>query len=137
METWKDIEDFEGKYQVSNFGRVRNSRNQIMKQAKHYKGYLIIQLYKHGKPKTKAIHRLVANAFINNPKNKPQINHKDGNKQNNNVSNLEWCTQSENNLHAYKTGLKKITDKNRRASRENIQIARAYNHKIPDTKERR
>ena len=107
-----------------------------MKQSENYKGYLIIQLYKQGKRKTKAIHRLVANAFIDDPLNKPQVNHKDGNKQNNNISNLEWCTQSENNFHAYKMGLKKTTEKNRKASRKNIQIARTYNYKTSDTKKK-
>jgi hypothetical protein len=77
------------------------------KQMKPYEGdrYQKCVLKINGKPTMKYIHRLVAEAFIPNPDNKPEVNHKDGNKLNNNVSNLEWATLSENRLHAYKTGL--------------------------------
>lgn len=77
------------------------------KQMKPYEGdrYQKCVLKINGKPTMKYIHRLVAEAFIPNPDNKPEVNHKDGNKLNNNVSNLEWVTLSENRLHAYKTGL--------------------------------
>ena len=112
-EVWKDIKDYEGKYQISNLGRVRSliyknnangkiySRIKILKAFKDNKGYKRIYL-KMWKRKNAQIHRLVAQAFIENPNNKPQINHKDKNKENNNVNNLEWVTNSENQLHRYR-----------------------------------
>lgn len=93
MEIWKDIEGYEGLYQVSNLGNVKNNKNKIMKLAKEKNGYLRINLSKNGFKKRMSIHKLVAMTFIPNPNNYPQINHKDENKQNNCVDNLEWCTQ--------------------------------------------
>lgn len=94
-EYWKLIKDYEN-YMVSSFGRVKNIKsNKILKLYKDKrkgKEYLRVCLYKNGKSKKYAVHRLVAEAFIPNPDNLPQVNHKDENKQNNIVSNLEWCT---------------------------------------------
>lgn len=103
-EYWKDIDGYEGIYQVSNLGRVRslnryidNRGTQQLIKGKIYignnngNGYLYINLCKSGKITRKATHRLVAEAFIDNPNNLPQVNHKDENKQNNCVDNLEWC----------------------------------------------
>lgn len=101
MEIWKDIAGYEGYYKVSNLGRVKslNYRNkgyeQILKPKKHNKGYLQIQLMGNGN-KTFTIHRLVANAFLENPNNYPCVNHKDENKLNNHVDNLEWCDMKYN-----------------------------------------
>lgn len=112
-EIWRKIEGFE-KYEVSNLGRVRSlnyrktKETKILKLCKDKKGYLKVNLYKSSKHSSKRVHRLVATAFIPNLDNKTQVNHIDGNKQNNTVSNLEWCTCSENNQHAYNTGLHKI-----------------------------
>lgn len=98
-----------GLYQVSNLGNIRNYKsNRILKSCKDKDGYLLIGLHKNHKLKTVRIHRLVAKSFIPNLENKPQVNHKDGNKQNNNVDNLEWCTMLENIKHAWKNGLMKI-----------------------------
>lgn len=117
-EIWKDIEGYEGLYQISNLGRVkslgrvidtisgkRSIRSSIMKP--HGSPYHFVYLREKGVSKYHAVHRLVAKAFIPNIEDKPQVNHIDGNKTNNIVGNLEWVTRSENMLHAYKTGLEK------------------------------
>ena len=103
MEEWRDIKGYEGKYQVSNLGRVK-SRHKILKP-NNVKGYLYVYPSKNSKKEALKVHRLVAEAFIDNPENKPEVNHIDGNKENNRVENLEWCTKSENMQHAIKTGL--------------------------------
>ena len=110
-ELWKSIEGYEGLYEVSSAGRIRNLKSgQIMNLNNHSKGYLNITLTKDKKPKTFKVHRLVAQAFISNPENKPQVNHIDGNKHNNKVENLEWCTDFENRSHAYNSGLRKMKE---------------------------
>lgn len=95
MEIWKDVEDYEEYYQISNLGRIRNKReNRILKPSKSG-GYLHISL-SYGIRKDVLIHRLVAKAFIDNPLNLSYVNHKDENKLNNSVENLEWCTAKYN-----------------------------------------
>ena len=105
MEIWKDIEGFEGKYQISNKGNVRNNTKLMVPQKTKF-GYLKIRLSKNNIAKGYFMHRLVAKSFISNPNNKPQVNHKNGDKLNNTADNLEWMTQAENNKHAYDAGLK-------------------------------
>lgn len=117
---WGDVCGYEGKYQVSSDGKYLKSLNRIiigkngkiktikekfLKQSIDKDGYIVYTLHKHGKPKTLKMARLVALSFIPNPNNFPQVNHKDGNKQNNHVENLEWCTNHQNILHAINTGL--------------------------------
>ena len=112
-EVWKDVPDYEGLYQVSNFGMVkrlqrkipygygmRNIPEKVLKNNVNECGYLYVRLHKGAKSKNHKIHRLVAQAFIENPEHKRCVNHKDGNKQNNFVENLEWATHSENMKHA-------------------------------------
>lgn len=106
IEIWKDIEGYDGLYQVSNFGQVKRGNKLLHLNTNTY-GYKHITLCKNGVRRTSAVHTLVASAFIENPNKKPQINHKDGNKSNNSAENLEWVTQKENNCHAITTRLKK------------------------------
>lgn len=116
MEIWKDIAGYEGLYQVSNFGRVKSIDRVVLQKdahggyAKfHYKSKILeLPINSEGYNQLKLdgkiirVHRAVAQAFIPNPANKPFINHKDGNKLNNRVENLEWCTNQENQIHASK-----------------------------------
>lgn len=108
IEIWKDAKDYEEYFQVSNFGRIFSKRtNKILKTNVSF-GYLSFVTRFNGrnsKSKCLKVHRLVALTFIENPDNKSDVNHIDGNKLNNNVDNLEWVTESENVIHAYNTGL--------------------------------
>ncbi len=119
QEIWKDIKGYEGYYQVSNLGRVKSLKrkaslgrgyyriitNRIMRIHKNNYGYEKISLSKNGKDKECSVHGLVAKTFLTNPENKRTINHIDGNKVNNHVSNLEYATDKENIAHAIRTGL--------------------------------
>ena len=100
----KQIDGYNGRYFVSDEGKVFN-RSKQMSQHENSNGYLRVVLSKNGKCSHKLVHRLVATAFIDKPINKNYINHKDGDKKNNNKSNLEWCTRSENMHHAFENGL--------------------------------
>lgn len=107
-ELWLQIKNYEGLYEVSNTGYVRSIRkNRLIECCLSTKGYRRVCLCKGDARNFKSVHRLVAEAFIPNPDNLPQVNHKDGNKFNNNVENLEWCNNSQNQKHAYDNGLKK------------------------------
>ena len=105
-EVWKDVDGFEGIYQVSNMGRLKSFKSipegRVLSNKNSKGGYLSIVLNNgKGLKKSEKIHRLVAKAFIPNPENKPQVNHKNLNKQDNVVTNLEWATLNENMKHAY------------------------------------
>ena len=100
MEQWKEIPGYNGLYQVSSWGKVRNAETGVViTPYKNEKGYLKIVLYDHGKRKKYRINRLVAQAFVPNPYDYPQVNHKDGNKENNSYTNLEWLTNEMNQEH--------------------------------------
>lgn len=112
-EIWKDIKDYEGHYQVSNLSRVKSIKfgKEIIMKQNIKRGYYYVGLLKNGKQKNYLVHRLVAEAFLDNPNNYPCVNHKDEDKLNNNVDNLEWCTASYNNT--YGTRLQKVSEKMR------------------------
>ena len=105
LETWRDIAGYEGLYEVSDLGNVRSlnylrtGQTRILKPMKTPKGYQQVHLCKDGNIKKNYVHRLVAQAFIENPNNLPEINHKDENKENNAVTNLEWCDHKYNINH--------------------------------------
>ena len=119
-EIWKPVVGYEGIYEVSSLGRVKscertiirsngreiNFPDKIMKPSINHKGYEIIDLRENGKRSGGFVHRLVGEAFIENPYNKKQINHKNGIKTDNRVENLEWVTNQENMRHAYKSGIR-------------------------------
>lgn len=94
-EIWRNIVGYNGKYQISNMGRVRHNET-ILKPYPNSCGYLRVGLYKEGKHRKELIHRLVANAFIDNPYNLPVVNHKNEDKEDNRAINLEWVTMKEN-----------------------------------------
>lgn len=104
-EIWKDIEGYEGLYQISNLGRVkslnynRTNQEKILKQIKDRGGYFKVNLWKNGNQKTYQVHRLVANAFIDNPNNHPTVNHINEDKTDNRVYNLEWMDMSQQQRH--------------------------------------
>lgn len=129
-ELWKDIKGFEGAYQVSSLGRVRSLDRKVRNKngfsskkasfiTPHWRGretkgkspktnplrYMSVGLWEKKKQYNFTVHRLVALAFIPNPQEKPEVNHIDGNRENNKASNLEWCTRQENVEHAIKSGL--------------------------------
>ena len=113
MEVFKDIKGYDGLYQISNYGRVKSlkyGKEKILKLCLGGDGYLKVQLWKKGKQKKYFVHRLVAEAFIPNQDNLPQVNHKDEVKTNNCVENLEWCT-AKYNLD-YNEGQKRRAEKN-------------------------
>ena len=127
-ELWKPVKYYEGSYEISNYGRVKSIERTVYKQdgvtvcghiKEHYvtqhdngHGYLFVNLWKNNKSKREYVHRLVALTFIDNPDNLPQVNHKDEDKQNNCVENLEWCTQKYNNTYGTKLERQVYTSKN-------------------------
>ena len=108
MEKWVSIKGYEGLYEVSDMGRVKSlkfGKEKILKPENHTFGYYRVILCKDGINKKYRVHRLVCLNFLDNPENKPQVNHKNGDKKDNRLENLEWCNNSENQKHAYDNGL--------------------------------
>ena len=131
-ELFKSIDGYDN-YLVSNFGNVKNSKtNKILKPGTHTQGYKQIILYKNGKSKSFKVHRLVGNAFLENPDNKPMIDHIDENKANNNIKNLRWATSKDNSANQgkqinNKSGFKGVTfDKHANKYRALIFVLALY-----------
>ena len=142
IEDWKDIPGYEGLYVVSNNGRVMNVRSgRVLRGIVNNLGYIMVGLSKSGKVKMVSVHRLVAEAFIKNPDNLREVNHKDEDKSNNNVDNLEWCDRKYNvnygsrmdkvrktkELSGYWTGVSKTKDYHKKYWQENKDRYRKKN----------
>lgn len=135
-EEWTDIHGYEGHYQISSSGEIASlSRNIVMKNGKSRRirgkrifakvkenGYLFVQLYLNGKATNYHIHRLVAEHFHDNPNCLSDVNHIDGNKENNCFRNLEWVSHSENLIHAYSTGLKRSGEEHRQSKLSSADV---------------
>ncbi|MEK4302429.1 NUMOD4 domain-containing protein [Oceanobacillus sp. FSL W8-0428] len=146
-EVWKNIVGYEGLYQVSNKGRVysfgvdfiKNNKKRhfvksgVLKATTTHDGYLRVRLYKNKKGKDIRIHRLVADAFVENDDSKRKIivNHINGDKADNNAENLEWCTYTDNAIHAFEIGLRKPPNAN---ANGNSQGEKVHNSKLNDEK---
>lgn len=118
-EIWKTINGYTD-YHISNYGNIKSfnqNKERILKPNDNGYGYLSVFLCLHNKRHKFYIHRLVAQTFIPNTNNKQEVNHKDGNKQNNRVDNLEWCTSSENHKHAFNLGLQSLYGENHTQSK--------------------
>ena len=122
-EVWKDVIGFEGKYEVSNLGKVRNKKNLRVLKAQDHNGYERVYLNDGQKQRKLRVHRIVAKVFLNPPEHPKQtmINHKDSNRSNNNVDNLEWCTHRENVSHAIKKGTVKGNDNFEKCVRRDVE----------------
>ena len=131
IEEWKDIKDYEGKFQVSSYGNVRNINYygtgiiKIVNQRPNENGYMVVSLSKNKKTKPCKVHRLVAETFLPNPENLPEVNHKDENKTNNRVENLEWKTHRGNCNHG--TRNERIFEKttNGKCSKKVLQFSKS------------
>ncbi len=135
-EYYANIKGYEDLYQISNYGTIKSvthyiidekgnqrlMKGKILKQTLDRKnGYLSVSLMKKGKKRTFRIHKLVANTFIPNPDKLPQVNHIDGNKENNYVGNLEWCSCKDNIQHAWKNKLNYVSEKHRQVASETMK----------------
>ena len=139
IDIWKDVPGFIRFYQVSNNGKVKRDDKILKNQLRV--GYPKVTLHANGLIKQIAVHRLVAEVFIPNPENKPEVNHKDGDKTNNHKDNLEWCTSKENHKHASENNLSHFNDErnnkakaviNIKTKEEFVTAKKAYNWYNPD-----
>jgi hypothetical protein len=124
----KPIKEYEELYFISEEGEVfsKTRKNTLrLKPCRKPNGYLYVTLYKKGNHVKKSIHRLVMENFVPNPNNLPQVNHIDGNKTHNHITNLEWCNASENAKHSWNMGNRVFTEKAKESSRKNVKLALA------------
>lgn len=124
-ENWIEVDEFEGGYQISTYGRLKSLKHKkpiIIKPFLSQKGYLRVSLSKDNKPHQYFVHDLVAKAFVANPENKPEVNHEDGYKFNNYFENLTWVTPKENIAHAVRTGLQKTGENRANSKLTNAQV---------------
>lgn len=140
IEIWKPVVGYEGYYSITSLGRVQSHKRPTKRKSRSKRigdfylsdvnslGYRIVTLKVNGTKRTMKIHRMVAMAFIPNPENKPQVNHKNGIKTDNRVENLEWATASENNIHAIRTGLAAEGSKRRSAKLTKDQVNEIRDH---------
>lgn len=138
-EVWKPVQGYEGLYEISNLGRLKSPqkvvngkegrlhtlKERMLNPRVNQTGYYHTALYKNGKPKWYTVHRMVALSWIDNPENKPHINHKDSNRLNNRVDNLEWCTHGENMKHGFLYGNKTQKGEKNNAAKITREIAEA------------
>lgn len=138
IEEWKPICGYEGLYEVSNLGKVKSlnynntKQEKILSQVKKDNGYLYVNLYQKGNSKNFRVHRLVANAFIDNPSNLPCVNHKDENKENNQVYNLEWCTHKYNTNYGT-TQQRKVANTDYKAFQDKRVASTDWKTKVANT----
>lgn len=127
MEEWRDIVGYEGLYKISNVGNVMNNKGRILKLMLT-NGYPTVNLYKNRKMRSLSVHRLVAEAFIPNPMSLPIVNHKDENKVNNSVDNLEWCTKQYNTTYSIGKKILQIDERGNVVKEWNsaTEIAKAF-----------
>jgi len=132
IEEWKDIVRYEGYYQVSNLGKVKSLGNEfsrkerLLKPSLQSKGYLTVVLQKNGIRNMVLVHRLVAEYFVSNPLNKPQVNHINGVKTDNNIENLEWVFHRENLDHAIKNNLTLKGEENRNSKLKDVDVVKIH-----------
>jgi hypothetical protein len=132
IEEWKDIVRYEGYYQVSNLGKVKSLGNEfsrkerLLKPSLQSKGYLTVVLQKNGIRNMVLVHRLVAEYFVSNPLNKPQVNHINGVKTDNNIENLEWVSHRENLDHAIKNNLTLKGEENRNSKLKDVDVVKIH-----------
>lgn len=131
-EIYKDIQGYEGLYQISNLGNVKSlnyrhtGKEKILSCGNNNKGYFVVNLCKNGKLEQFLVHRLVANAFIQNPENKPCVDHINTIRTDNRVSNLRWCTQKENCNNEISKGNYSLTNKGKHWKKDPITNKRVY-----------
>lgn len=123
-ETWKPSVEFPNNYWVSNLGNIKNKKGHILVQALHRTLYRRVRLCVLYQKYSRSVHRMVAEAFLENPENKPEVNHKDGNKSNNHVENLEWVSKTENMSHAVTAG--KIDNPFGREARNSKYVTKVF-----------
>lgn len=129
--SWSSIKGYDGVYKVCEDGHIKRiDSGKILKPAVAKNGYLIVSLWKNNKGKSQYVHRILAETFLSIPKSKDRltVNHIDGNKLNNTLQNLEWCSYSANNQHAYDTGLKVVSEESRRKTSSRMRIRNAGNN---------